>query len=356
MHILNSLLGVEEKLDRIYEAQQSLPAASAPSYILPPTSISRLSLPPYQLLGGIGTKPHVQLDSSYNSMSPQPVPAHGSVASTMGNSTSGLTPLTLPSGGSTPQSQQENRYHISARKLLTWPAIRQMLSEYNVEPQIMNDQWQPVEKWLKDISAGFTDDLSSGKPVRFVTGSQSYWDSDWIVVTLTMVDNYTSLFFSSFHTIYPILDEDYLRTHTIPIAIHGKFNQFDQNTTLILLVMALGEVAQQSVTGGPLMDHSTNRPTGVRGGSKAHPPGLSFVMEARSRIGQGMTHMDITVLHCYILFSLYYAQVSRNLDYWMMTRMASALCQSLIKCVDDWNCFEGDMLKRAYWMCVLLEG
>lgn len=231
-----------------------------------------------------------------------------------------------------------------------------MLSVYNVEPEIMNDQWMPVEKWLKEISAGYTDDLTCAKAVRFATGTQSYWDSEWIVVTSTMVHNYTTLFFSSYHTLYPILDEDYLRNHTIPFAAQGKFSQFDQNTTLILLVMALGEVAQQSVTGEPLVDPSTNQPTGVRGGTKGQPPGLNFIMEARSRIGQGMTKMDITVLHCYILFSLYYAQVSRNMDYWIMTRMASDLCQSLVRCVDDWNSFEGDMLKRAYWMCVLLEG
>ena len=153
------------------------------------------------------------------------------------------------------------------------------------------------------ISDGFIDALPRGEHVAFWSPSKPEWNTGVKVITMGMIQEYTNYFFLSYHCLYPILDEDYFRSHTILTAANGGFDRGDQQTTLILLVMALGEVAKEGVSGKPLRDEHTGMQTGVRGGDRRNPPGLSFVNEAQQRIGTAMTSNDTTVLHCYILFS-----------------------------------------------------
>lgn len=201
------------------------------------------------------------------------------------------------------EQRRQNEYQVELRKVLTWPAIRQMLNEYYIGPDILNSQWEPVEKWLTRISDGFIDALPRGEPIVFWSPSQPDWNTGIMVISMGMIQEYTNYFFLSYHCLYPILDEDYFRSHTILTAANGGFDRGDQQTTLILLVMALGEVAKEGVSGKPMRDEHTGMRTGVRGGDRLNPPGLSFIYEAQQRIGTAMTSNDTTVLHCYILFS-----------------------------------------------------
>ena len=252
-------------------------------------------------------------DSSYNSMSPSAgrgepsAPAMSGSSSKTGGSLnwSGMATSVSASGVNDPQNPQlkQNEYQVELKKLLTWPAIRQMLNEYCIGPDILNSQWEPVEKWLMGISKGFIDVLPRGEPIAFWSPGQPDWNTGIKVITMGMIQGYTSYFFLSYHCLYPILDEDYFRSHTILTAANGGFDRGDQQTTLILLVMALGEVAKEGVSGKPMWDEHTGMQTGVRGGDRRNPPGLSFVYEAQQRIGTAMTLNDTTVLHCYILFS-----------------------------------------------------
>ena len=223
------------------------------------------------------------------------------------NSLGGMTRPAFMGGRNTPQGQKENRHLVEARKLLTWPGIRQMLSEFKIDMDIMNAQYTPTEKWLTDISEVFVDELDGGDPVQFFDADQANSGQQvpvgTIFITTSKIQEYTSLFFASYHCLYPILDEDQFRNETVGRAFEKKFSRYDHSTTLLLLVMGLGDVAREAIRGKPIIDETTKQQTGVRGGDKIHPPGISFIMEARTRIGHGITRMDRTVLHCHILFS-----------------------------------------------------
>lgn len=252
-------------------------------------------------------------DSSYSSMSPSAgrgepsAPAMNGSSLATGSSLdwSGMATSVPASGDNTPQKPQrrQNEYQVELRKVLTWPAIRQMLNEYYIGPEILDSQGEPVEKWLTGISDGFIDALPRGEPIAFWSPSQPNWNTGIKVISMGMIQEYTNHFFLSYHCLYPILDEDFFRSHTILTAANGDFDRGDQQTTLILLVMALGEVAKEGVSGTPMRDEHTSMQTGVRGGDRRNPPGLAFVYEAQQRIGTAMTSNDTTVLHCYILLS-----------------------------------------------------
>jgi hypothetical protein len=57
-----------------------------------------------------------------------------------------------------------------------------------------------------------------------------------------------------------------------------------------------------------------------------------------------------------ILQATYYRSTARQLDSWRTTVAASSACQVLLRCqVIDWSSGKGDLIKRAYWICVLTE-
>lgn len=308
MYVLETLKSIDLKVDTLLSSQsRSEPGISSSRPSAGPSS--RPALGAHQTLVGLGTSPN--LDTSYSSMSPV-VSSTRKPRMTSANPTVAVdiraswAPPNDATEVNTPRNLRDtsNYGYVEIRKLLTWPTIRQMLAEFDTDLEILNSQWEPVTKWLNQIADDFADELSSGAPVRFTNRFGSHhWDSNMKVVTPATIEEYISLFFTSYHCMYPILDEDYFRQVTIPSAADKGFDSSDPQTTLILLVMALGEVAREGVAGQPIKDNATDQHTGVRGGDKCHPPGLAFLQEATKMIGQFMTRLDVTVLHCLILFA-----------------------------------------------------
>jgi len=53
---------------------------------------------------------------------------------------------------------------------------------------------------------------------------------------------------------------------------------------------------------------------------------------------------------------LYYESCFRYVDFWRLTVSASLACQILVTCNPiDWTSERGDLIKRAYWHCVIIE-
>jgi hypothetical protein len=120
---------------------------------------------------------------------------------------------------------------------------------------------------------------------------------------------------------------------------------------LLLLVIALGQVAYEGTAGVPI-ESFAKRSSGIRGGTASSSPGTSCFDEAIRR--WGLTLLNI---HALILQATIYEASARHWDFWRCTVAASSACEQLIKERNiDWSTLAGDMLRRAYWACVLDEG
>jgi len=162
-------------------------------------------------------------------------------------------------------------------------------------------------------------------------------------------------YFNSFNVLVPLLDKDVFMAETVHPVFQDGFAEGDPKTVLCLFVVALGEVALQG-TFGPPIGMVNSKPSGLRGGSAAKPPGLEIFNEARKRVGFMATETTLINVQIMLLQATYYEATGRHLDFWRSTVSASMACQVLIKCQSmDWQSYYGDMLKRAYWSCVLNE-
>jgi hypothetical protein len=204
-----------------------------------------------------------------------------------------------------PSSMPYN-HRIEARKLLAWPAIQALLHDDLVQIPAWDSASEGGERWLTRISVESERPLPIDDPLDFklLGGSPSYvWGSRSLCLTKTMIEDLCDTFFRSFHTIYPILDRRHFYSDTLPEAYSSSFDQNDGCAALVLLVLALGAVAKDGVSGNPILEESTGRSTGVRGGTPERPPGLAFMNEATRRLGGVITTYDLNMLQCFILLS-----------------------------------------------------
>lgn len=362
VYVLETLKSIDHKVDTLlregYDRGQHSSSASTLS-LMSRSQTSRATAHTW------GTS----IDEAYSSASPASTMASNIARSAYNLSSQGPNQFQSMQRTSSPQdprintaqglTSQQPQGDIEPRRVLTWPVIRKLLEEEGVPEDLIMSQFGRAESWLTRISAEFSKELPQPQPVRFFNHSHSgigNWESGTMVLTNAIIEEYMHYYFSSFHFLYPILDQDYFIEVTASQASRNKFDESDSQTTLLLLVMALGFVAKTGITGEKVTDNETGFKTGIRGGDAQNPPGFALVHEAKRRIGLSLSRHDCTTLHCYVLLSIYYAQVSRNMDYWHVTEMASTMCQNLVKTVDNWDTHEGDTIARAFWMCQLLEG
>jgi len=110
-------------------------------------------------------------------------------------------------------------------------------------------------------------------------------------LTYDAMVNLATAYFDHFNFIYPFMDRQNFISDTLMKVNSEGFNG-DTDSVIALLVFALGEVAMEGTRGNPI-DVYRNRPSGVRGGTLARPPGLGLFNEARKRIGFVLTDCDL---------------------------------------------------------------
>lgn len=188
--------------------------------------------------------------------------------------------------------------------ILTWPAVQTILERDLGKQTQWDGSSQRAEKWLTAISAEFpklavdrtADILYSEIGVLVLGVSRS------VYLNKPYVESLCAVYFQSFHCIYPILNKDQFYRDLLPRVCDRSFSEECEESALALLVLALGSVAQEGVTGSPIFDE-VGRETGVRGGTLARPPGLIFMNEAKRRMGLALTSWNLNNLQCSILFA-----------------------------------------------------
>jgi hypothetical protein len=284
VHILNTLRSLESKFDRFESQQRGFPPP--PTWHDPSRATQRH---PQSTIRGVDRNDRVSIE-------PLILPA---------NEESNLAASSWTFSLNTPSSvPYENK--IEARKLLAWPAVCTLLQGDLLQIPTWDGENDGGEKWLTRISNECESPMPTDEPLNFNFDSESpyqAWDSGSVCLTKNVIESLCEAFFRSFHAVYPILDCRHFYSDTLPEAYSSSFDQNDGCSTLVLLVLALGAVAQEGVSGKPVLEESTGRSTGIKGGSPQRPPGLAFWNEASRRLGRMISQYDINMLQSFILLS-----------------------------------------------------
>jgi hypothetical protein len=160
---------------------------------------------------------------------------------------------------------------------------------------------------------------------------------------------------SNFNVLLPLLEANMFMDGAVARLLREGYRDDDPESVLALLVFALGQLAIEGVTGYPTRA-SHDESSGFRGGSIERPSGLGLFNEARRRIGMVSTQPCLETVQIMLLQATYFEASARHLDFWTSTSAASLACTCLIKSQQiDWTSSYGDLVKRAYWVCVLHE-
>ena len=174
-------------------------------------------------------------------------------------------------------------------------------------------------------------------------------------LTVQQIQEYSDAYFNTFNVLYPLLNRDAFMNEVVARLLREGYGDGDVGSVLALLVFALGQVAIEGVFDRPV-SVVNSQPSGIRGGSDDRPPGLELFNEARRRVGFVATMCSLENVQILLLQATYYESAARHLDFWRSTVAASMACQVLIKCQPiDWSSANGDLIKRAYWTCILSE-
>jgi hypothetical protein len=208
-------------------------------------------------------------------------------------------PSYQPSPGRGTKSQPY-RHASAAHKMLTWPAIQQLLIQ--AVPSNVGDM-----KSLEQEGSAFIVRLHQGQPVlpldecleeRAFVGMQTTATRatgghrvTFPELTHEVMQRLADAYFDSFNMIHPFMDRQNFMSDTLAMVQTEGFDEETQSV-LALLVFALGELAIEGATGIPIARHN-GRDSGLRGGSSIKPPGLSLFNEARKRLGFVLTKCNL---------------------------------------------------------------
>lgn len=98
------------------------------------------------------------------------------------------------------------------------------------------------------------------------------------------VHTYALAYFNTFNVVYPVLHEGVFMKDVLPRSLSTGFHYGDSASVLTLFVLALGQLAAESLIGAPTKLIS-GQSSGICGGTADHPPGLEIFNEGRARIG-----------------------------------------------------------------------
>jgi hypothetical protein len=250
-------------------------------------------------------------------------------------------------------------------KIMRWPCIYHHL--HSRRPAFLSDlraicqegsQWFVEQTRSTDQS---TSALGSLLSISTLTsegaGLTPSLSSQLLRLGATPVQRYIESYFRTFNTLRPILDRAVFVSDTQPRALHQGVSSEDSiDSVLLLLVIALGQVAYEGITGPPI-GPSQKGVSGFRGGCALLSPGKEAFDEALRRWTSISSLPALERVQALLLQATYHETSARHWDFWKCAAAASASCECLLRQRNiDWATHKGEMLKRAYWACVLDEG
>ncbi|KAL8360482.1 hypothetical protein RB601_007217 [Gaeumannomyces tritici] len=300
------------------------------------------------LYGHLVTTPGFQTASFARSGDLSAIPARLSGSDDSGPSSITMAPYT---------------YTSSVHQMLRWPVVQGLLESISLS--IPSVSASTIE------SEGATRALGLDNPTnRLPTG-----DAGAVTYALTTVgisatvssqstgspltsgsmEDLTSAYFNTFYMCYPILDQQHFTTQVLGSVARDGFTDSIQST-LVFLVLALGEIAILGFHGPPVSASGSPQPSGVKGGTPRHPPGLALFNEARRRMGFNLTECSLEAVQVFALAGMYCEACSSHMEFWRMTTTASLACHALITGnPSELSSPRGTMIRRCFWYCCIVE-
>ncbi|TAQ89561.1 hypothetical protein B7494_g2138 [Chlorociboria aeruginascens] len=263
---------------------------------------------------------------------------------------------------------QPYRHASAAHRMLTWPAIQQLLLQaVPSNTGDLNSLEQEGSAFIIRMQKGIPnlplDEILQGRPFVGMQ-SQATREAGATRITFPLLTRETmhrlaTAYFDTFNLLYPFMDRQNFISDTLSQVDTEGFNG-DTDSVIALLVFALGELALEGYDGQPI-EVVNGRSSGVRGGSSSKPPGLALFNEARRRMGFVLTECDLENVQIFSLAACVvssFANVrlgeekmgSCNRQLGFITNHVLVTCNPI-----DWNSPRGDLVKRAFWHCVLME-
>lgn len=228
--------------------------------------------------------------------------------------------------------------------------------------------WPEVQASMPPSVISAIEQLPDGFPARLETDRTPFLSSaaihgvgapaNWLgSLSLSTVKELSNAYFDSFNRIFPFIDRDYYFLNTLGTVLREGFN-FDIESCLVLNVMALGCMSARAFKdGGFEANQATTLTERVRGIIDEDVPGCTFFEEARQRIGYCLCEKDFQSTQYYLTSAVFYSQIMRPIDEWMMTSRACFNCATFWRCStkdsqDEWM---ADMQSRLFWTTTLIE-
>ncbi|EGO52276.1 hypothetical protein NEUTE1DRAFT_125788 [Neurospora tetrasperma FGSC 2508] len=212
-------------------------------------------------------------------------------------------------------TEDHYQYVSAVHQMLAWPAIQGHLA--TVQPKCPTRNLKSVATDGPAMALGAHLPMDHTIPISVQTGENynlgpvsapiSAFGLDWdIMQTLSKA------YFDTISLLHPILDRHTFLTQTLPTLFKNGIDHRLQST-IAFLVFALGEVALGNYRGAPINAHG-GRPSGMRGGSKSHPPGITLFNEARKRLGFSVAETSLEMVQAYTLARI--RHMATDLERW----------------------------------------
>jgi hypothetical protein len=216
---------------------------------------------------------------------------------------------------------QPYRHTSAAHKMLTWPAIQQVLlqslpSNIGDLKSLEQDGSVFIVRMQKETPALPLDYSMHGRPflgmqtqeTRNSGGERMTFPS----LTRERMHRLATIYFDTFNFLYPFMDRQNFVSDTLT-KVHSEGFNGDSDSVIALLVFALGEIALDGARGDPIAVED-GRPSGIRGGTPSRPPGLALFNEARKRMGFVLTECDLENVQIFSLAAFVISLVLYNVN------------------------------------------
>lgn len=272
-------------------------------------------------------------------------------------------PSEIPNHSSSAKLHQALKHLTASRKAIMWPRINDCITASGAQPALnlqyllreeipwfvrqgtnMNQSSMPTNPGLTSLQVNKApSDEDHGKRCVFPS------------LTAERIQEYSHAYFNSFNIIHPLLDYDTFMNQLVANLLREGYSYDDPRTVIALTVFALGQLALEGMLGEPISSQH-GVPSGLRGGDPERPPGLEMFNEARRRLGNVVNTCTLENAQMMLLLATYYETNSMYMDAWSSVAKASTALQILVQCQKtDGQLQSGDMIKRVYWICFLVE-
>jgi hypothetical protein len=235
---------------------------------------------------------------------------------------------------------------FSAHQTVFWEGIRSLIPTDLSTPQ-------------QDFEQEYHSRLELARPPLDLTTpvSATTRDTDWLSsLSLASVQELTNSYFNTFNRIYPLLDrDDYFQNILTPVIRKGF--GCDIESSIMLNTMALGCMGLKASDEGAFDGtvRLTLNPPILEQIMEGPICGLTFFTEALKRFSTCVCLQDIQSCQYYMTAALFFIQIVRPADAWLMISRASPTFCTTLKfphLSDEWST---DMLSRLYWSALLME-